>query len=54
VQPPQQILEQAVGLIFLGRPSGEGAAQRRGNASLVGQAFDTDDSPFHVKLGRLL
>ena len=50
----QQIAEQAIAVTFLDRPSSEGAAKRRGNSGLVGQAFDTDETPFHVKLGRRL
>jgi hypothetical protein len=54
MQPFQQIVEQPAAVAVLYRPSREGAAKRRGNSSLVGQAFDTDDASVHVKLGRRL
>lgn len=54
VQPPQQILEHAVGFIRFWWASNKSAAKRRGNSGLVGQAFDADDAPFHLVPGRLL
>lgn len=54
MQALQQIVEHKVGFVFGKRPSGKGAAQRRGDSGLVGQAFHTDYSTVHVKLGRLL
>ena len=54
MQAFQQVVEQAAAVAFLDRPSRKGAAKRRGNPGLVGQAFDTDDAPFHAKLGRRL
>ena len=54
MEPIQQVVEQAVAVGFYIRASRERAAKRRGNTGLVGQAFDTDDTPFHVTLGRRL
>ena len=54
VKPLQQVLEHAVAILFPKRASSKGAAKRRGNSSLVGQAFDMDDTPFHAMLGRCL
>ena len=54
MQPPQQILEHPARILIFGGPSRERAAERRRDPGLIGQAFDTDDSPFHVKLVQLL
>ena len=54
VQALQKLVEQAVGILVRDRPSSKGAAKRRGNSGLVGQAFDMDDTPFHLKLARRL
>jgi hypothetical protein len=55
MKPLQQILEQAVAIILFLRASHEGAVKRCRYSGLIGQAFDTDDTPVHVKLScRLL
>ena len=54
MQPLQQVLEHAVGVVVILLASSEGAAQRRGDSGLVRQALDADYTPFHGKLGRLL
>lgn len=54
MQPTQQVLEHAAGLVLFARPSSEGAAKRRRDPGLIGQAFNTDDTALHVKLFRLL
>ena len=54
VEPPQQLLEHPVAIILFRLAGSEGAAKRRGNSGLVGQALDMDDTPVHVKLGRRL
>lgn len=54
MQPLQQFLEHAAGIILIGRAGRESAAQRSGDSGLVGQAFNTDDTPFHGKLVRRL
>ena len=50
----QQFAEQAIAIFFANRASSKGAAKRRGDAGLVGQDFDTDDTPIHVLPGLLL
>ena len=53
MKPLEQVVEHAV--VAIRRPSGESAAQRRGNSGLVGQVFDADDAPVHMVPGcRLL
>lgn len=52
MQPIQQIFEQTAAIIRFRRSGSEGAAKRRGDSGLIGQAFDTDDTAVHVKLGR--
>jgi hypothetical protein len=54
VKPLQKIVEQLIAVAPIDRPSGEGAPKRCGDSGLIGQALDTDDTPFHVKLGRRL
>ena len=54
MQPAEQVVELAVGIVLAQRPGRESAAKRRGDAGLVGQAFDMDDTPFHVSLARRL
>ena len=49
----EEVVELAVG-ILLARASSKGAAQRRRDPGLVGQAVNMDDSPVHVILCRLL
>ena len=54
MQPPQQVLEQLIGFVLVNGASTKGAAKRRRYSGLVGQAFNTDDTPVHVMLGRRL
>lgn len=53
MKPPQQLVELPQLVVFLAAGS-EGATKRRGDAGLIGQAVNTDDTPFHVKLSRRL
>jgi hypothetical protein len=52
MKSPQQLVELAI--VGTGWASREGAAKRRGDTGLVGQAVHTDDPLFHRTLGRCL
>ena len=54
MEPLQQVLEHLLAVVLVPGSSSKGAAKRRGNSGLVGQAFDMDDPSFHSMLGRRL